>query len=61
MPKKSTTWQARYDAGHTARIALKLNLQTDADILARLEQVGNKQGYIKQLIRQDMATQKETP
>ena len=45
---------AKYDAANTTQIKLKLNLKTDADILKRLEDVGNKQGYIKSLIRQDI-------
>lgn len=44
---------AKYDAAHTKQITLKLNTSTDADILARLDDVGNKQGYIKALIRKD--------
>jgi len=50
-----TRAKAVWDAEHTTQIKLKLNDRTDADILARLEQVGNKQGYIKELIRADMA------
>ena len=50
-----TTAKLRWDAEHTTQIKLKLNDRTDADILARLEKVGNKQGYIKELIRADMA------
>ncbi len=34
---------------------MKLMHSTDADILAKLESVGNKQGYIKALIRADIA------
>ena len=49
------TPQSRYDAAHTTAVRLKLNLKTDADILARLAEVGNKQGYIKALIRADIA------
>jgi hypothetical protein len=45
---------AKYDAKNTTRVILKLNLKTDADILERLKEVGNKQGYIKMLIRRDM-------
>ncbi len=44
----------KYDKAHTRSIFLKLNLKTDSDILERLEEVGNKQGYIKELIRRDM-------
>lgn len=45
---------ARYDQAHTKQIILKLNKRTDDDILKRLDQVGNKQGYIKSLIRKDI-------
>lgn len=45
---------AKYDAENTTQIKMKLNKKTDADILARLEEVKSKQGYIKALIRQDM-------
>ena len=44
---------AKYDKTHTRQIVLKLNLKTDADILARLDAMPNKQGYIKNLIRKD--------
>lgn len=43
-----------YDAANTTQVKMKLNLKTDADILKKLEEVGNKQGYIKALIRQDL-------
>ena len=55
LPEFYTRPDARYDATHTTQIKLKLNLTTDADILERLNEVGNKQGYIKQLIRDDIA------
>lgn len=45
---------AKYDASHTRQIKLKLNLKEDRDILDKLDQVGNKQGYIKGLIRADI-------
>ena len=44
----------RYDKQHTKQIALKLNKKTDADVLACLGRVGNMQGYIKKLIREDI-------
>lgn len=44
----------KYDATHTKQIMLKFNLETDADILAKLSEVENKQGYIKRLIREDI-------
>lgn len=54
MEKKQTP-QERYDARTARRINLKLNKGTDADILARLESVDSMQGYIKALIRADIA------
>ena len=45
---------ARYDADNTKAVKLKLNIKTDADILAWLSKQPNKQGYIKSLIREDM-------
>ena len=46
---------AKYDVAHTVQIKLKLNTGTDADILDKLAHVDNKQGYIKDLIRADIA------
>lgn len=46
------TPQARYDAANTVQIRLKLNRKTDADILALLDATENKQGLIKQLLRE---------
>lgn len=48
---------ARYDKENTRQIRLKLNLNTDKDILDRLDAVDNKQGYIKNLIREDISRQ----
>ena len=44
----------KYDKENTVRLSLKLNKTTDADILEKLKSVGSKQGYIKELIRQDI-------
>ena len=45
---------AKYDSNNTSRVAIKLNNKTDADILKKLSEVDNKQGYIKRLIRADI-------
>lgn len=45
----------KYEAEHTTQIKLKLNRNTDADILEKLSSVPSKQGYIKELIRADIA------
>lgn len=47
--------QEKYDKVNTKQVTLKLNIKTDADILARLDSVSNRQGYIKKLIRDDLA------
>lgn len=46
--------QEKYDKLNTIQIKLKLNKKTDEDILKKLDSVGNKQGYIKDLIREDI-------
>lgn len=51
---KPQTPQERYDSKNCVRICLKLNRNTDADILAKLASVESKQGYIKRLIRADI-------
>ena len=45
---------AKYDKDHTKGIYLKLNKETDADIIGYLEEVENVQGLIKSLIRREM-------
>ena len=45
----------RYDKANTKQVKFKFNLKTDADILARLDAQKNVQGYVKALIRADIA------
>jgi len=49
----------KYEETHTVQVHLKLNLRTDDDILRKLAEVSNKQGYIKNLIRRDLYKQLE--
>lgn len=49
--------KAQYDAANTKQIKLKLNIRTDADVIGQLDNVKNKQGYIKALIREDIKKQ----
>lgn len=44
----------KYDSVNTKQYHLKLNIKTDADIIDRLGQEENVQGYIKELIRADI-------
>ena len=49
--------QKRYDELNKDKfrfIQLKLNREMDADIISKLESAENIQGYIKELIRQDI-------
>ena len=49
--------QKRYDEANKDKwrmIHLKLNRETDAEIIEKLEQVPSIQGYIKDLIRADL-------
>lgn len=46
--------QAEYDKSHTTRYQLKLNNETDKDIISKLSTVKSKQGYIKECIRKDL-------
>lgn len=43
--------QARYDATHTVRVAMKLNRTHDEDIITWLQGQTSKQGAIKEAIR----------
>ena len=45
---------AKYDKQNTTGLYLKLNKNTDIDIIERLSAQENKQGYIKLLIRYDI-------
>lgn len=58
MVKKATVNQYRYDASHVKHYHLKLNLIIDSDIIEKLSTVESMQGYIKQLIRDDIAREK---
>lgn len=44
----------KYDAANTVQFHLKLNINTDRDIIDKLNSVESKQGYIKDLIREDL-------
>lgn len=49
---------ARYHKTGTKQYIMRLTKTTDADIVEWLDSLDNKQGYIKQLIRDDMARRK---
>lgn len=52
--------QYRYDRSNTQQVTLKLNKNTDADVLMKLDSMENRQGYIKELVRKDMREENGT-
>ena len=46
----------KYDEAHTKQYKIKLNLNSDSDIIEKLDSLDNKTGYIKSLIRKDLAS-----
>ena len=49
------TPQTRYDRKNRVCFGLNLNWKTDAEIITKLQEKENRQGYIKELIRRDIA------
>lgn len=58
MTSSKMAAETRYKRKAIMQCKLDLNRNTDGDIIAWLEEKDNRQGYIKQLIRDDMARQK---
>ena len=55
MGNKETIRKRKYDDVYSRFYRLKLNRKTDADIIAKLATVPSMQGYIRRLIRDDLA------
>lgn len=53
--KRKYDYDAKYEAENTTQVKFKFNHRTDADILAYLATVSNRQGLIKELLRARMA------
>lgn len=47
--------QRKYDAANNRQYRFALNKKTDADLIAHLDALPNKTGYLKKLIRKDIA------
>lgn len=52
--KARNVYKADWDKNHTTQVKLKLNENTDRDIIEYLDSLPNKQGRIKELIRNDI-------
>ena len=59
MPNKKYAPQERYAAKYKRQIKIDCFTSTEQDILNKLDSVPNKAGYIKALIRADIAREKE--
>lgn len=55
MALPETIRKAEKEKAYIRRFGMKYNVHTDADIIAHLEKQPSIQGYIKQLIRADIA------
>ncbi len=55
MALPETIRKANKEKAYIRRYGLKYNVNTDADIIAHLEKQDSMQGYIKRLIREDIA------
>ena len=51
--------KAKYDARTAKHFSLKLNVNTDGEMIEFLARQANLQGYLKELIRQDMKNRGE--
>ena len=61
MTSKKQTPQERYAAKYKKQFKIDCFTSTEQDIIEKLESVPNKAGYIKQLIRADIAANKKNP
>lgn len=52
MANKATIRQKKYDATHRVSYLLKFNIENDRDVIEWLNRQSNKQGAIKQVIRE---------
>lgn len=59
MSSMKETPQDRYHKAHTQTFTIRLVKTTEQDIIQRLDSVPNKSGYIKQLIRADIAKERD--
>ena len=55
MAKARSEIQAKYDKAHCKYFSLKMHLENDADVIEKFASVPSMQGYIKQLVRDDIA------
>lgn len=59
MALPETIRKAAKEKAYIRRYGFKLNINTDADIIAHLSKQDSMQGYVKRLIREDIARNQE--
>lgn len=57
--KSPHRWADAWKREHTTNLTIRLNHNTDADILQRIEHAESKAGTLKRLIRAGMKTEEE--
>ena len=57
MATKRSMSQAKYDKDHCTYFTFKLNNETDRDVIDKLNSVPSRQGYVKQLVRNDIQSE----
>lgn len=57
--QKQVKWSNDYNKKSTKTVLIRLNYNTDEDIIKQLDKVDSKMGYIKELIRKDIQTKKK--
>ncbi len=61
MPTARSIRDARYNAKSSRHYGIKLNVKTDAELIARLDSTGSINGYIRRLIREDIERNPNPP
>lgn len=59
MPTDATIQKAAFDKQNCRRFALKLSTKYDAEIIEHIQKQPSMQGYIRALIRADIAAQQQ--
>lgn len=57
--QKQVKWSNDYNKKSTKTVLIRLNYNTDEDIIKQLDKVDSKMGYIKELIRKDIQAKKK--
>ncbi len=57
--QKQVKWSNDFNKKSTKTVLIRLNYNTDEDIIKQLDKVDSKMGYIKELIRKDIQAKKK--